>query len=59
VRAGAEDLSVVAEDSVDVVTTRSLLIYVEDKERAFRIPKLLETPAAVLLGFPSTPLATR
>ena len=36
VEAQAEDLRGVADESVDVVTTRSVLIYVEDKERAFR-----------------------
>jgi SAM-dependent methyltransferase len=35
VRAPADDLGAVADGSVDVVTTRSVLIYVEDKERAF------------------------
>lgn len=34
--AAAEDLGALADGSVDVVTTRSVLIYVEDKERAFR-----------------------
>jgi arsenite methyltransferase len=34
--AGAEDLSVVADESVDVVTTRSVLIYVDDKPNAFQ-----------------------
>jgi arsenite methyltransferase len=34
-RARAEDLSAIETASVDVVTTRSVLIYVEDKERAF------------------------
>ena len=33
--ASADDLSGVEDDSVDVVTTRSVLIYVEDKRRAF------------------------
>jgi arsenite methyltransferase len=33
--ASAEDLSPVKDESVDVVTTRSVLIYVEDKRRAF------------------------
>ena len=36
VRAAAEDLSAVADASVDVVTTRSVLIYVDDKAAAFR-----------------------
>ena len=36
VRAPAEDLSPIEDASVDVVTTRSVLIYVADKERAFR-----------------------
>jgi arsenite methyltransferase len=35
VQAGAEDLGGVADGSVDVVTTRSVLIYVARKERAF------------------------
>jgi arsenite methyltransferase len=35
VRAHADDLSAIADGSVDVVTTRSVLIYVEDKQRAF------------------------
>ncbi len=35
VRAPAEDLSVISDASVDVVTTRSVLIYVADKPRAF------------------------
>jgi arsenite methyltransferase len=33
--ARAEDLGPVADESVDVVTTRSVVIYVEDKQRAF------------------------
>jgi ubiquinone/menaquinone biosynthesis C-methylase UbiE len=36
VRAAAEDLSELAGGSVDAVTTRSVLIYVEDKARALR-----------------------
>lgn len=36
VEAGAEDLAAVGDRSVDVVTTRSVLIYVRDKARAFR-----------------------
>src|SRR5262249_55486343 len=36
VRAAAEDLSAIASDSVDLVTTRSVLIYVDDKQRALR-----------------------
>jgi ubiquinone/menaquinone biosynthesis C-methylase UbiE len=36
VEAHAEDLRGVADESLDVVTTRSVLIYVADKERAFR-----------------------
>jgi arsenite methyltransferase len=35
VLARAEDLAPVADDSVDVVTTRSVVIYVEAKQRAF------------------------
>jgi arsenite methyltransferase len=36
VRAGADDLGVVEDESVDVVAMRSVLIYVDDKGRAFR-----------------------
>ena len=36
VEAQAEDLSPVPDGTIDVVTTRSVLIYVEDKARAFR-----------------------
>jgi arsenite methyltransferase len=35
VHAPADDVAAVADGSIDVVTTRSVLIYVEDKERAF------------------------
>jgi arsenite methyltransferase len=35
VQAGAEDLAPIDSASVDVVTTRSVLIYVQDKQRAF------------------------
>ncbi len=35
VRACAEDLAPIKDESVDVVTTRSVLIYVKDKRRAF------------------------
>ncbi len=35
VQASAEDLSAIPDDSVDVVTTRSVLIYVGDKAKAF------------------------
>jgi arsenite methyltransferase len=36
VEASADDLSPVEDDSADVVTTRSVLIYVDAKDRAFR-----------------------
>ena len=36
VRAAAEDLSPIADGSVDVVTTRSVLIFVQQKDAAFR-----------------------
>ncbi|MFZ2060543.1 MAG: class I SAM-dependent methyltransferase [Candidatus Binatus sp.] len=36
VTAGAEDLSAIESESVDLVTTRSVLIYIDDKPRAFR-----------------------
>jgi arsenite methyltransferase len=36
VNSGAEDLGEIGDASVDVVTTRSVLIYVSDKARAFR-----------------------
>jgi arsenite methyltransferase len=35
VQAGAEDLAQIAEGSIDLVATRSVLIYVKDKRRAF------------------------
>src|SRR6266542_4744163 len=35
VLASAEDLSAVSDESVDVVTTRSVIIYVDEKRRAF------------------------
>jgi arsenite methyltransferase len=35
VRAAAEDLSAIADESVDVVTTRSVIIYVADKRKVF------------------------
>jgi arsenite methyltransferase len=35
IKAGAEDLSAIESESVDLVTTRSVLIYVDDKRRAF------------------------
>jgi arsenite methyltransferase len=35
VLAGADDLAPIADESVDVVTTRSVIIYVTDKQRAF------------------------
>ena len=36
VKAAAEDLSAIESESVDVVTTRSVLIFVDDKPKAFR-----------------------
>jgi arsenite methyltransferase len=36
IKASAEDLSAIESESVDLVTTRSVLIYVDDKQRAFR-----------------------
>jgi ubiquinone/menaquinone biosynthesis C-methylase UbiE len=36
VRASAEDLGAIDDESVDVVTTRATLMYVEDKQQAFR-----------------------
>ncbi len=36
IKAGAEDLSAIESESVDLVTTRSVLIYVDDKPQAFR-----------------------
>lgn len=36
IESAAEDLDGVADDSADVVTTRSVLIYVDDKDAAFR-----------------------
>ena len=34
-QAAAEDLAPIADESVDVVTTRSVVIYVTEKQRAF------------------------
>ncbi len=34
--ASADDLSTISDESMDVVTTRSVLIYVKDKQRAFQ-----------------------
>jgi arsenite methyltransferase len=36
VNAAADNLSAIEDESIDVVTTRSVLIYVADKDRAFR-----------------------
>jgi arsenite methyltransferase len=36
VTAGAEDLSAIESESVDLVATRSVLIYIDDKPRAFK-----------------------
>ena len=36
IQASAEDLTVIRDATVDVVTTRSVLIYVRDKQRSFR-----------------------
>lgn len=36
VKAAAEDLSAIESESIDIVTTRSVLIYVDDKPKAFR-----------------------
>lgn len=36
IRASADDLSAITDESVDIVTTRSVLIYVENKASAFR-----------------------
>lgn len=35
IRASADDLSAIADESVNIVTTRSVLIYVENKNKAF------------------------
>jgi SAM-dependent methyltransferase len=57
--ASADDLSALGEASVDVITTRSVLIYVEDKRRAFFEPinrfKQPEPPHH-FLGYDVTPV---
>jgi arsenite methyltransferase len=62
VEAKAEDLSPIPDAAVDVVTTRSVLIYVEDKARAFReFQRVLRSGGRVSLFepinnyFPDTP----
>jgi arsenite methyltransferase len=53
VKARAEDLAGVADASVDVVTTRSVLIYVRDKGRAFReFARVLRSGGRALLFEP-------
>lgn len=53
VSASADDLGAIADASVDVVTTRSVLIYVEDKERAFReFHRVLRTGGRISLFEP-------
>jgi arsenite methyltransferase len=51
VETSAEDLRGVDDESVDVVTTRSVLIYVDDKERAFREFQRVLRPEAKLSIF--------
>lgn len=51
VRAAAEDLSPIADSSVDVVTARSVLIYVAEKERAFEEFRRVLRPAGRLSIF--------
>jgi arsenite methyltransferase len=43
--ASADDLGAISGESVDVVTTRSVLIYVKDKERAFQEFYRVPSPA--------------
>jgi arsenite methyltransferase len=51
--ASADDLAVVADASVDVVTTRSVLIYVKDKARAFsEFHRVLRTDGRISLFEP-------
>jgi len=54
VLAAAEDLSPISESAVDILTTRSVLIYVQDRHRAFsershrEDPRCLRTPLPLL-----------
>jgi SAM-dependent methyltransferase len=51
VQAAAEDLSPIPDASIDVVTTRSVLIYVADKRRAFAEFKRVLKPGGRLSAF--------
>ncbi len=60
VEAPAEDLSPLEDASVDVVTTRSVLIYVQDKARAFReFARVLRPGGRISLWEPINRFAVR
>ena len=56
VRAPADDVSPIQDESVDVVTTRSVLIYVADKRRAF--DEFHRVLAARAVAYPSSSRST-
>ena len=57
IRAAADDLSALEEESVDVVTTRSVLIYVAEKQLALReFFRVLRPGGRMSLSSPSTAL---
>ena len=55
VRASATDLSVISDESVDVVTTRSVLIYVSERARAFTEFFRVLRPGGRLSRSPTSP----
>jgi len=60
VRASADDLAALRSDSVDVVTTRSVLIYVADKESAFNeFARVLRSGGRISLFEPMNRFAKR
>jgi ubiquinone/menaquinone biosynthesis C-methylase UbiE len=60
VEASAEDLSTIGDESVDVATTRSVLIYVRDKAAAFReLARVLGRGGRISLSEPINRFALR